>query len=55
MTWLAPLLLFAPTLFDQTVGRILQRKSLAAQFLLIDIDSNEIIGARWPILTGLFV
>ena len=48
MTWLAPLLLFAPTLFDQTVVRILQRNFPAAQFLLIDIDSNEIIGARWP-------
>ena len=48
MTWLAPLLLFAPTLFDQTVVRILQRNFPAAQFLLIDIDSNEIIGTRWP-------
>ncbi|HYI97074.1 MAG TPA: hypothetical protein VEX68_26260 [Bryobacteraceae bacterium] len=47
MTWLAPFLLFAPTLFDQSVVRILQRNFPSAQFLLIDIDSREIIGARW--------
>jgi cell division protein FtsI/penicillin-binding protein 2 len=45
MMW--PLLLLAPTLFDQSVVRILQRDFPSAQFLLVDIAGNEVIGANW--------
>ena len=47
MTWIAPVLLWAPTLFDQSVVRILQRNFPAAQFLLVDVDTREVLGARW--------
>jgi cell division protein FtsI/penicillin-binding protein 2 len=47
MTWFAPLLLWAPTLFDQSVVRILTRNFPQAQFLLIDVASKEVLGRRW--------
>lgn len=47
MTWLIPFLFWSPTLFDQSVARILERNFPSAQFLLLDIDTTEIIGSRW--------
>jgi hypothetical protein len=47
MIWPASFLLLAATLFDQSVVRVLQRNFPAAQFLLLDVDSHEIIGSRW--------
>jgi cell division protein FtsI/penicillin-binding protein 2 len=47
MTWLAPLLLWAPTLFDQSVVRVLTRNFPQAQFVLIDVTGNQVLGRRW--------
>lgn len=47
MMWHLPLLLLAPTLFDQSVVRILQRDFPAAQFLLVDIAARQVIGEHW--------
>lgn len=47
MTWFAPLLFWAPTLFDQTAVRVLQQGFPQAQFVLVDVSSREILGSRW--------
>ena len=48
MTWLAPLLLWAPTLFEQSVVRVLERSFPSSQWLLMDAASGEVLGMRWP-------
>jgi cell division protein FtsI/penicillin-binding protein 2 len=47
MIWYAQLLLLAPTLFDQSIFRLLQRDFPATQFLLVDADTHELIGGHW--------
>lgn len=47
----APLLLWAPTLFDQSVVRILTRDFPQAQYLLVSVATREVIGKRWPFAT----
>ena len=47
MTWIAPILLWAPTLFDQSVAHVLEQNFSEAQFILIDLKSNELLGSRW--------
>lgn len=47
MTWIAPLLLWAPTLFDQSLVRILQRDFPSVQFVLVDIPTREVLGSAW--------
>lgn len=47
MTWLAPVLLWAPTLFDQSVAQVLHRNFPEAQYILIDLASREVVGSRW--------
>jgi cell division protein FtsI/penicillin-binding protein 2 len=44
---MCPLLLLATTLFDQSVIRILQRDFPAAQFLLVNVATHELIGENW--------
>jgi cell division protein FtsI/penicillin-binding protein 2 len=47
VTWIAPILLFVPTLFDQSVARVLEQNFPAAQFVLIDIESGSLLARRW--------
>jgi cell division protein FtsI/penicillin-binding protein 2 len=59
MTWFAPLLLWAPTLFDQSVVRVLTRDFPQAQYVLVDVATREVLGRRWssdsPIAAGSLV
>ena len=47
MSWIAPLLLWMPTLFDQSLVRILQRDFPSVQFVLVDIPKREVLGTGW--------
>lgn len=47
MTALALLLLWVPSLFEQSAVKVLQRDFPQAQFLLIDVATGEEIGHRW--------
>jgi cell division protein FtsI/penicillin-binding protein 2 len=60
MIWFAPLLLWAPTLFDQSVVRVLTRDFPQAQYILVDVATGEVLGKRWssveqPIAMGSLV
>jgi cell division protein FtsI/penicillin-binding protein 2 len=47
MTWIAPILLWAPTLFDQSVAKVLHRNFPEAQYILVATDTNTVLDSRW--------
>jgi cell division protein FtsI/penicillin-binding protein 2 len=47
MIWYAQLVLLAPTLYDQSISRLLQRDFPTTQFLLVDANTRELIGGHW--------
>jgi cell division protein FtsI/penicillin-binding protein 2 len=51
MMWFAPVLLLAPTLFEQSVVRILTRDFPQAQFVLVRVESEQVLGKRWESAT----
>lgn len=60
MTWIAPFLLWAPTLFDQSVAKVLQRNFPEAQYILMAAGTNTVLDSRWigadlPIAMGSLV
>lgn len=47
MTWIAPILLWAPTLFDQSVAKVLHRNFPEAQYILVATGTNTVLDSRW--------
>jgi cell division protein FtsI/penicillin-binding protein 2 len=45
--WLASILLWAPGLFDQSVVRILTRDFPQAHYVLVDVQSREVLGTNF--------
>jgi cell division protein FtsI/penicillin-binding protein 2 len=60
MTWNAPIQLWAPTLFDQSVAKVLQRNFPEAQYVLMAAVTEAVLDSRWtgsdlPALMGSLV